>query len=72
MENNKSYYAIFTPSSVGEHSSLCYTARGYLSDTSVGKLIKQLDGSLCSVRAFKSEQDFLSHLQEVDERLLLG
>ena len=61
------FYAVFTPSNEMSTPSLQFTGQGELSADEAHELQRQLIGSMCSVVEFDNEQQYLDHLDEIDE-----
>ena len=65
------YYAIFTPSNNKSNSpSMQFNPKGYLSENEAAQIDQQLAGTLCELKAWKSEEDFKEDMNERDDRFL--
>ena len=62
------YYAIFTPSNNASNApSMKFAPKGYLSEKEAAQIDQQLAGTLCELKAWKSEEDFKQDMNERDD-----
>ena len=61
------YYAIFIPSNEVSTPSLQYSPQGQLSEDEADELRRQLIGSSANVIQFDDAEQYIAHLEEIDE-----